>query len=65
MLDRLRDIFLDALCYAPKHKRAVLISKWNKECQNVYELKEELKREEKYKAKQALNCGADMRGDGK
>ena len=43
MLDGLRDIFLDALCYAPKHKRAVLISKWNKECQNVYELKEELK----------------------
>ena len=59
MLDGLRDIFLDALCYAPKNKRASLISKWNKECENVYEIKEAFKAEERYKAEQALKGGGE------
>ena len=50
MLDGLKDIFLDALIYTPQNERARLINRWNKECENVYEIKESLKAEERYTA---------------
>ena len=45
MLDGLRDIFLDALESAPHSKRRALVERWNKECDNVQKIKDELIRE--------------------